>query len=51
MKKLLFVLAISTISLASCGKRYTCPTYTMGEDKIKKEVAIDEEIEIKEITK
>lgn len=54
MKKLFFILAITTISLASCGKRYTCPTYTMGEDTIKKEVAVDdetEEVEVKEVKK
>lgn len=51
MKKLLFILTITTISLASCGKRYTCPTYSMGEEKTKKEVAVDDEIEEVEVEK
>lgn len=32
MKKLVLLAFVAIISLASCGRRYTCPTYLKNED-------------------
>ena len=40
MKKLLIVLFIASLGLASCGKRYTCPTY-LKNDEVQKEIRVD----------
>ena len=45
MKKVLALFVISTITLASCSQKYTCPTYSKKSEKTDKVFAGTKEIQ------